>query len=176
MREKKNVSDWQSVKNIIMVEVVEMTRNINVVQRRKVFDRPKEYQETLDKIRNNAMVIAGYGGASRNVSAHSKLILESIAKNKKIFVEEDNGEEVQDVYDYRLSYDTGDEDMYHRNVNRLLKAFFEVTEDMGTTGFLDTRIDQKKKVEIQEELPDEFRDNKLLELSLEGASKEMRED
>jgi hypothetical protein len=175
LREKKNVSDWQSVKNIIMVEVVEMTRNINVLQRSKVFRRKKEYTDTLDKIRNNAMVIAGYGGASRNITPHSKLILESIAKNKKISVSEKNGEDVQDEYDYTLSYDVEDEDMYKANVNKLLQAFFTVTESMGTTGFLDTRIDTKKKVEIQEELPEEFRDNKLLELSLEGASKEMRE-
>jgi len=146
---KKNVADYRTIKDLLMIELYDFVRNVNTLQNPKILDRQKEYEKTLNKIRQNAFFLRMYGVPSKNISSKVGLKLQSLAMNKTI------DQEDVDTDEYKVEY-VEDPDLHRGNVSKLMDLCLDISDDMGETGFLDTRMEDET-VETDEDIPERYR-------------------
>jgi len=146
--EKVNVSDFETVKNLIMEEWYDYLQNVNALQSIRMTPDSSEYESVLDKVRKNLTNIANLAWPSRNIDEET---FKRIMYVKRQLGVDCDYESVCGVLDNLTT---------------------KMSNSLGNKGFLDTRLERRESVDIEEELPEEYKGNKMLERMLEGASKE----
>lgn len=130
---KKNVSDYETIKNIIMSEYYDLLRLVNTLNDARMREGSKKYKTLVQRIDNRIFFLANVAGSSKNIS--------------------------QDMYEKLKNYDV---DGYTKTqvLDRLKRLMYDLSEDMGETGFLDTRLFDDKETEVSEDLENFFLDKK----------------
>ena len=130
---KKNVSDYETIKNIIMSEYYDLLRLVNTLNDPRMREGSTKYTKLLKRIDNRIFFLANVAGSSKNIT-------------KKMY---------NKMKDFDL------EGTYKQEVlDNLKNLMYDLSEDMGETGFLDTRLFDDKETEVSEDLENFYLDKK----------------
>jgi len=142
-RNKRNVADYETVKSVLFTEYNEFLRTVMTLRWKGIDNsRPQEYEEALMKAKNHLFFISNIGGASRNL------------------IPSEDGEEdnvidmIKDIQGKDYDYSDSEE-----AVKDFERVSYKLSQELGDTGFLDTRLDDDK-YDTSEDLEKFFLDKK----------------
>mgnify|MGYP000535835145 FL=1 len=130
---KVNVSDYANIKAILLREYYDLIRIVNTLNDFRMREGSNDYLKQKKMVENRLFMIANVGGPSKNISEE---VFRTIKEDFDI-----------DSYQGKESF-----------LEDLKELVYQLSSDMGQTGFLDTRIDKKDAAidNSDEEIPDMF--------------------
>jgi hypothetical protein len=146
----RNVAEYETIKAVLFNEYYDLLRQINTLRDDRLREDTKKYQRTVTLIENRLFFIANVAGASKNISE------KAVKKILGIKPDQLKDKEEQEELNVDLSqYNTKQE-----LIKYLQSLATMISLDMGETGFLDTRMDNDKEVELSDDLEAYFLNKK----------------
>ena len=130
---KVNVSDYANIKAILLREYYDLIRIVNTLNDFRMREGSNDYLKQKKMVENRMFMMAHVGWLGENISEE---VFRTIKEDFDI-----------DSYQGKESF-----------LEDLKELVYQLSSDMGQTGFLDTRIDKKDAAidNSDEEIPDMF--------------------